>query len=63
MKELVNYTTEILIALCVILFLWGVGYLITCDMQRELDDMQRELDFGTKCLAAGMQYVHGSCVK
>lgn len=56
MKELIKYTTEILITLCVILFLWGVGYLITCDMQRELD-------FGTKCLAAGMQYVHGACVK
>jgi len=56
MKELISYTTEILIALCAIFFLWGVGYLIT-------SDTQRQLDFATKCLESGSSYIKGTCIK
>jgi hypothetical protein len=56
MKELISYTAEILIATCVIFFLWGLGYLIT-------SDMQRRLDFATACLESGNDYIEGSCIK
>lgn len=47
--------SEILIALVVLVFIVGVGYLIT------LDQANTERAYNT-CISAGKQYVLGSCI-
>lgn len=54
--RLVDYTTEILITIVVIFFLGGVGYMIRADLNDHHDRI-------TQCIAAGMQYEDGDCVK
>ena len=56
MRDLIDYTGEILIAVCVIFFLWGFGYLINYDIQRQYE-------FGVKCLQEGKDYIEGNCVQ
>lgn len=46
----------ILLAAVSVFFLWGIGYLI-------LADMEDKKVFREQCIAAGNQYVNGSCVK
>jgi hypothetical protein len=54
--KLVDYTTEILTTIAIMFVLGGLGYLIE-------SDMHKSLAFKTNCIAAGMQYSGGSCVK
>lgn len=45
-----------LIAALTVIFMVGVGYLIT-------QDENRALLFKQQCIESGMQYVEGSCIK
>lgn len=54
--RLIDYTTEILTAIVVMFVLGGMGYLINADMDKSLT-------FKTNCIAAGMGYSGGSCLK
>jgi hypothetical protein len=54
--KLLDYTVEILIATVVIFFLWGIGYIIQIDQTRQFE-------FKQQCIAAGMVYVGGNCLK
>lgn len=56
MSKLLDHTAEILVAGVIIFFLWGIGYLVTLDIQHGVE-------FRGKCIEAGMQYLDGSCVK
>lgn len=56
MSKLFDYTVEILVATVAIFFLWGVGHMM-------MKDLQNGDEFKTQCIATGMQYVNGSCVK
>jgi hypothetical protein len=56
MNKLVDYTTEILVATVAIFFLWGIGYMIQIDQTRQFE-------FKQQCIAAGMAYVGGDCLK
>ena len=56
MKEIIHWhATEFLIALVVLVFIVGVGYLITLDLANT------EQAYNT-CISAGKQYVLGSCI-
>jgi Co/Zn/Cd efflux system component len=54
--KLVDYTAEILVATVAIFFLWGIGYIIQIDQTRQFE-------FKQQCIAAGMVYVGGNCLK
>jgi hypothetical protein len=58
--KLVDYTTEILVATVAatvaIFFLWEIGYMIQIDQTRQFE-------FKQQCIAAGMAYVGGNCLK
>jgi hypothetical protein len=54
--KLVDYTPEILVTIVIISFLFGVGYLITIDIANNQD-------IATQCIAAGMEYIRGDCMK
>jgi hypothetical protein len=54
--KLVDYTTEILVAIVAIFFLWGIGHMIQIDQTRQFE-------FKQQCIAAGMVYVGGNCLK
>lgn len=56
MSELLEYTTEILVATVLMFFMWGIGHMM-------IADLQNRNEFKTQCINAGMQYVNGSCVK
>lgn len=56
MSKLIDYTTEILVAIVVMFFLGGIGYMIRADINDQHDII-------TQCIAAGMQYEDGDCVK
>lgn len=56
LDNLVDQLPAILLAIVAVFFLWGLGYLIVSDMATS-----RELK--QQCIAAGMQYISGSCVK
>lgn len=56
MSKLLDYTVEILVATIVLAGLVTVGYMAT-------RGIQQNQEFKTQCIAAGMQYVNGSCVK
>lgn len=56
MKTILEYhMSEILIALVVLVFIVGIGYLITLDLANN------EREYNT-CISAGKQYVLGSCI-
>lgn len=56
MKEIIHWhATEFLIALVVLVFIVGIGYLIT------LDQANNERAYNT-CISADKQYVLGSCI-
>ena len=56
MSKLLDYTVEILVATVAIFFLWGIGYMIQIDQTRQFE-------FKQQCIAAGMVYVGGNCLK
>ena len=56
MRDLIDQIPVILLAVCAIFFMAGLGYIIT-------SDMDRSREFKQQCIESGMQYVSGSCVK
>jgi len=56
MSRLIDYTSEILVAIVVIFSIWGMGYMITLTMNQTQE-------FKSRCVDAGMQYSGGSCLK
>lgn len=54
--KLVDYTQEILITTVILAFLFGTGYLITTDIANDQE-------IATQCIAAGMEYIRGDCMK
>lgn len=56
MRDIIDHTPVILIAVVAIFLMWGLGYLI-------VHDMAHSLEFKQQCIESGMQYIEGSCVK
>ena len=56
LDNLIDQLPVILLAAVSVFFMWGLGYLI-------LADMEDNGVFKEQCVAAGNQYVKGSCVK
>ena len=56
LDNIIDQLPAILLAIVTLFFLWGLGYLI-------LADMEDKKVFREQCVAAGNQYVKGSCVK
>lgn len=56
LDNLIDQLPWILLTIGALFFMWGLGYLI-------LSDMATIKDFKQQCVAAGMQYISGSCVK
>lgn len=56
LDNLIDQLPAILLAAVSVFFMWGLGYLILADME------DRKV-FKEHCVAAGNQYVSGSCLK
>ena len=56
MKDLIDQIPVILLAVCAIVFMAGLGYLIT-------NDTAEVREFKQQCIESGMQYISGNCVK
>ncbi len=56
LDNLIDQLPVILLAAVSVFFMWGLGYLI-------LADMEDNKVFKEHCVAAGNQYVSGSCLK
>jgi hypothetical protein len=56
MRDLIDQIPVILLAVCAIFFMAGLGYIIT-------NDMAQSREFKLHCIESGMQYISGSCVK
>lgn len=56
LSDLIDQLPAILVTITVLFFLWGIGYLITADVERVTE-------FKHQCIEAGLQYINGSCVK
>jgi len=54
--KLIDFTQEILITIVFLSFLFGVGYLIAIDVANDQE-------VATQCIAAGMEYIDGDCMK
>jgi hypothetical protein len=54
--KLVDYTPQILITIVVLAFLFVTGYLIATDVANDQEIV-------TQCIAAGMEYINGDCMK
>ena len=56
LDNLIDQLPWILLTVAAIFFMWGLGYLV-------VKDMATSKEYKQQCIAAGMQYVSGSCVK
>lgn len=56
LDNLIDQLPWILLTIAALFFMWGLGYLV-------VNDMATDKEYKQQCIAAGMQYVSGSCVK
>ena len=56
MSKLVDYTPHILFTIAALTIIVGAGYLIAIEVANEQE-------LATQCIASGMQYIRGDCIK
>ena len=56
LDNLIDQLPSILLTIVAVFLMWGLGYLI-------ISDTVNTKEFKQQCIAAGMQYVSGNCLK